>query len=39
LLSIKHVELNLGVGEGLTHASEGIVVKAIVGYELDSSER
>jgi hypothetical protein len=26
------------VGEGLTQASEGIVVKAIVGYEFDSSE-
>ncbi len=38
LLSIEHVEVNLGVGEGLTQASEGVVVKAIVGYEFDSSE-
>jgi hypothetical protein len=38
LLSIEHLEVNLGVGEGLTQASEGIVVKAIVGYEFDSSE-
>lgn len=39
LLSVEHLELNLGVGEGLTQASEGVVVKAIVGYEFDSSER
>jgi hypothetical protein len=39
LLSVEHLECNLGVGEGLTQQSEGIVVKAIVGYELESSER
>jgi hypothetical protein len=33
LLSVDHFELNLGVGEGLTQSSAGIVVKAIVGYE------
>jgi hypothetical protein len=38
VLSIEHLELNLGVGEGLTQASEGVVMKAIVGYEFDSSE-
>jgi hypothetical protein len=36
LVSIARLELNLGVGEGLTSASGGVVVKAIVGYEFDS---
>jgi len=40
LLSIEGVELNLGVGEGLTASSAGIVVKAIVGYAFErGSER
>lgn len=39
LLSIEHFELNLGVGEGLTQASDGIVMKAILGYEFESSEQ
>lgn len=35
VLGAGRFELNLGVGEGLTPASAGIVVKAIVGYRLD----
>jgi hypothetical protein len=38
LVSVEHLELNLGVGEGLTETSAGIVVKAIVGWEFDRSE-
>jgi hypothetical protein len=38
LLSIERFELNLGVGEGLTPSSAGIVLKAIVGYEFDLSD-
>jgi len=38
LLSVDRLEVNFGVGEGLTEASEGIVVKAIVGYEFEPSE-
>jgi hypothetical protein len=37
LLSIEHFELNAGIGEGLTPESAGIVVKAIVGYEFETS--
>jgi hypothetical protein len=33
LLSIEDFELNAGVGEGLTSASEGVVFKVILGYE------
>jgi hypothetical protein len=33
LLSIPHFELNAGVGEGLTAASNGFVAKIILGYE------
>jgi hypothetical protein len=36
LLHIDDVELNVGIGEGLTPASAGIVIKAIVGYEFDT---
>jgi hypothetical protein len=39
LLSVSRLELNLGVGEGLTQVSEGLVIKAIIGYEFDSSEQ
>jgi hypothetical protein len=39
LLSVKGLELNAGIGEGLTRASAGIVFKAIVGYEFDSVKR
>ncbi|MBV9948364.1 MAG: hypothetical protein JOZ69_16050 [Myxococcales bacterium] len=35
VLSIPGVELNLGVGEGLTAASTGTVVKAILGYTFE----
>jgi hypothetical protein len=36
LLSIPHFELNVGIGEGLTPASNGIVAKLIVGYAWES---
>jgi hypothetical protein len=39
LLAVKGLELNAGIGEGLTRASAGIVFKAIVGYEFDSVKR
>ncbi len=32
LLSVEHLELNVGIGEGLTGASAGFVVKTIIGY-------
>jgi hypothetical protein len=32
LLSVARLELNAGVGEGVTAASNGLVLKAIVGY-------
>ena len=35
LLAVRGLELNLGVGEGLTAASNALTVKAIVGYGLD----
>jgi len=35
LLSVSRLELNAGVGEGLTQSSAGLVLKAIVGWELD----
>jgi hypothetical protein len=35
LISVEWLELNFGVGEGLTPASAGIVIKAIVGYAFD----
>jgi hypothetical protein len=38
LVSVDHLEVNFGVGEGLTESSQGIVVKAIVGYEFESTE-
>jgi hypothetical protein len=38
LLSVPGLELNAGVGEGLTAASNAFVVKAIVGYTWDRSE-
>jgi len=34
LLSVRNLELNLGVGEGFTPASNPFVVKLIVGYQL-----
>jgi hypothetical protein len=37
VLSIPRFELNFGVGEGLTAASEGVVVKAIVGYTFETA--
>ena len=36
LLSIPHFELNAGVGEGLTDASNGLIVKVILGYAWES---
>ena len=38
LLSIEHFELNLGVGEGLTQATDGLVLKLILGYEFERDE-
>ncbi len=35
-LSVDRLELNFGVGEGLTQASQGVVFKAIVGYEFEA---
>ncbi|HEX8790625.1 MAG TPA: hypothetical protein VF765_06710 [Polyangiaceae bacterium] len=35
VLSIERVELNACVGEGLTAASEGVVVKTILGYSFE----
>ena len=35
LLSVKHVEVNLGIGEGLTSASNGFVLKLILGYSFE----
>jgi hypothetical protein len=35
LLSVDRLELNVGVGEGLTQASQGVVFKAIVGYSFE----
>lgn len=38
LLSIPHFELNVGVGQGLTDASNPLVFKAILGYEWERDE-
>jgi hypothetical protein len=38
LLSLERWELEVGVGEGLTTATEGVVLKAIVGYSLEPDE-
>jgi hypothetical protein len=35
VIAVEHVELNVGLGEGLTPVSAGLVLKAIVGYEFD----
>jgi hypothetical protein len=35
LVSVDRLEVNFGVGEGLTESSAGLVVKAIFGYEFD----
>jgi hypothetical protein len=37
LVRVERLELNVGIGEGLTPASAGIVVKAIVGYTFEFS--
>jgi hypothetical protein len=37
LLSVERLELDAGIGEGLTPESAGIVVKVIVGYEFETS--
>jgi hypothetical protein len=36
VLSLDRLELNMGVGEGLTQSSAGLVLKAIVGWEFDA---
>jgi len=38
VLSVKRLELNFGVGEGLSDASNQLVVKAIVGYAWEKVE-
>ena len=38
LLAVKHVELNAGVGEGLTSGSNGFVAKLILGYTWEPAE-
>jgi len=38
LVSVDHLELNMGVGEGLTQDSQGVVLKMIVGYEFERDE-
>jgi hypothetical protein len=37
VLELDHVELNVGLGEGLTPASAGIVAKAILGYSFEAA--
>ena len=37
VVGVAHFELNVGLGEGLTPASAGIVMKAIVGYTFERS--
>ena len=37
LLGIEHLELNVGVGEGLNAGSNGWIVKTIVGWAPDPS--
>lgn len=38
VLSIRHVELNIGFGQGLTDASNRFVAKLILGYSFDKDE-
>jgi hypothetical protein len=38
LLSVERLELNAGIGEGFTGASNALVLKVIVGYKLDAPE-
>ena len=38
LVSVDRLEVNFGVGEGLTEASQGVVVKAIVGWSFEPEE-
>jgi hypothetical protein len=37
VISLAHIELNACVGEGLTEASEGVVLKTILGYTFEST--
>jgi uncharacterized protein YkuJ len=37
LLAIPHWEVNAGVGEGFTHESNALTLKAIIGYSWDSA--
>jgi hypothetical protein len=39
LISIPHFELNVGVGEGLTGASNAVVAKMILGYVWEREEK
>jgi hypothetical protein len=38
LLRVRRFELNVGVGEGLTSASNPFVAKLIIGYQLDGND-
>jgi hypothetical protein len=38
LLAVKRVELNVGIGEGLTDASNQLVLKTILGYTWDADD-
>lgn len=38
LLALPHIELNAGIGEGLTAGSNPLTVKALVGYSWERSE-
>jgi hypothetical protein len=39
VVALKGVEVNAGIGEGLTSASAGILFKMILGYEFDAVQR
>jgi hypothetical protein len=38
LLAVAHVELNAGIGEGLTAGSNSLTAKVIVGYAWERTE-
>jgi hypothetical protein len=38
LLAVSHIELNAGIGEGLTAGSNPLTIKMIVGYSWERSE-
>ena len=38
LLAVENFELNAGIGEGLTPASNGVVIKLVLGYAFDTNK-